>query len=63
MDQASSIFMTGIRASTAYLPLTSLLRPFTALRFSVCFQVNSDGSYFLDYVEDIYDDGGPLSPI
>ena len=46
MEQASSSIMTGIRALSAHLPL-------------VYFQVNTGVSYFLNYVEDVYD-GGPL---
>ena len=61
MEQASGSFMTGIRAFSANLPLTSLLWPCTALRFFVYFQVNTAVSYLLGYVEDIYDDG-PLCP-
>ena len=30
---------------------------------AIVFQVNTGVSYFLDYVEDIYDDGGPLCPV
>ena len=33
MEQASCSFMAGIRAFSAHLPLTSLLWPFTSLRF------------------------------
>ena len=62
MEQASGSFMTGIRAFAVHLPLTSLLWPSAALRFFVYFQVNTGVSYLLDYVEDTYDDGGPLCP-
>ena len=65
MEQASGSIMTGIRASSAHLPLT-LLWSSPALRFFVYFQVNTGVPYFLDYVEDrckidIYDDG-PCKP-
>ena len=62
MEQASGSIMRGIiRAFSANLPLTSLLRPSTAFRLFVYFQVNTGVSDYLDYVEDIYD-GGPLCP-
>ena len=63
MDQASGGIMTGTRAFSAHLPLTSLLWPSTAFRFFVYFQVNNCVSYFVDYVEVINDDGGPLYPV
>ena len=47
---------------SAHLPLTSLLWLFTDFRLFVYFEVNAGVSYFLDYVEDIYDDG-PLCPV
>ena len=62
MEQASGSIMTGIRAFSAHLPLTTLLWPFVAFRLFVYFQVNAGISYFLDYVEDVYDDG-PLCPV
>ena len=43
MEQASGSIMAGIRAFSAYLPLTSLLWPSTALRLFVYFQVNTIG--------------------
>ena len=46
-----------------HLPLTSLLWLSTAFRLLVHFQVNTGVSYLLDYVQDIYDDGGPLCPV
>ena len=29
----------------------------------IAFQVNTGVSYFLDYVENVYDDGGPLCSV
>ena len=70
MENASGRIMTGIRAFSACLPLTSLLLswPSTAFRLlvyqyyilytiaiAIAFQVNTGVSYLLDYVEDIYD--------
>ena len=83
MEQASGSTMTGIRAFSAHLPLTSLLlfyyccgplllfgSPSTiyyilwlySIAIAIAFQVNTGVSYFLDYVQDIYD-GGPLCPV
>ena len=44
------------RIPASYSPHTA------ALRFFVYLQVNTGVSYLLDYVEDIYDDGGPRCP-
>ena len=56
--------MTGMRAFSAHVALSSLLWPSITLRLFVYFQVNTGVSYFLGYVvEDIYDDGGPLCPV
>ena len=63
MKQASGSIMTGIRAFSAHLPLTSLLWSSTSSQLFVYFQMNTGVSYFLDYVEDIYDDDGPLRPV
>ena len=64
MEQASGSMMTGIRAAfSAHLPLTPLLLlwpSIIAFRLFVYFQVDTAVSYFLDYVGDIYDDGGHL---
>ena len=60
MEQARGSIMTGIRAFSAHLPLTSILYYYyysisiVALYCFIYFQVNTGVSYFLDYVEDIY---------
>ena len=64
----NSSFMTGMRAFSAHLLLTSsFLWPstedFGSSSTTIAFQVNASVSYLLDYsVEDIYDDDGPLCP-
>ena len=58
--------MTGIRAFSAHVPLTSSLLLFYYCRgpIAIAFQVNTSVLYFLYYyVQDIYDDGGPLCPV
>ena len=57
MEQASGSILTGIRAFSVHVPLTSFVWPSTTLRFFVYFQVNTGVLYLLDCVEDIYDDG------
>ena len=63
MKQASGSFMTGIRAFSAHLLLTSLSWPSTYISSVLCLLSGEYRcSYFPDYVEDIYD-GGPLCPV
>ena len=59
--------MTGVRAFSAHLRLTfSYYCCGSLLRFdsssTIAFQVHTGVTYCLGYIEDIYDDGGPLCP-
>ena len=68
MEQASGSIMTVyMRSLPTCLSLLCcgpllLFGSWSTTIIAIAFQVNTGVSYFLDYVEDIYDDG-PLCPV